>query len=178
MFANLVRAHKAGGVTIIVKAAKLNHPGSPLWDPVQNIAPLLAIMLAAVLLCFAANVLIGTAVMVLGILLYGIVIRPFILRGVHQRAIDAALGHIHNWELLWKQGGLVLRRDGVMGAICVSPSRDWREFAVHHLPFTEPPEASADFGRSTKFRRPAAEEAAFDVARRMDNFGRTEPAAG
>jgi len=134
LFTSLVRAHKARTVAILVRAARLNQPGSPLWDPIDNIAPLLALLLVAALTVAVANVLAATAVTVLGILLYVILIRPFILRVVQERALESAVGHLHNWELLWKQGGLVLRTAAAAGAVCASPTGDWRAFVQQNIP--------------------------------------------
>jgi hypothetical protein len=134
LFMSLVRAHKAQTLTIFVRAARLNQPGSPLWDPIDNIAPLLSIMLIAGLVVAVVNVLAATAVLVLGILLYLIVIRPFILRVVQDRAIESAVGHLHNWDLLWKQGGLIVRTTAANGPACSSPAGDWRAFVQQHLP--------------------------------------------
>jgi hypothetical protein len=129
-----VRAHKAQTVAILVRAARLNQPGSPLWDPIDNIAPLLSILLIAALAVAVVNVLAATAVMVLGALLYAILIRPFILRVVQERALESAVGHLHNWELLWKQGGLVLKTAGASGPVCLSPAGDWRAFVQQNIP--------------------------------------------
>jgi hypothetical protein len=133
LFTSLVRAHKAQTVAILVRAARLNQPGSPLWDPIDNIAPLLSILLVAALVAAVVNVLAAAAVMVLGILLYAILIRPFILRVVQDRAIESAVGHLHNWELLWKQGGLILKTAAANGAVCLSPAGDWRAFVQQNI---------------------------------------------
>jgi hypothetical protein len=151
LFTTLVRAHKAQTLTILVRAARLNQPGSPLWDPIDNLAPLLSILLVAALAIAVVNVLAATGVMVLGILFYVIVIRPFILRVVQKRALESAVGHLHNWELLWKQGGLVLVSAAAKGAVCLSPDGDWRAFVQQNSPVAfDGPDSQVSFQAARK----------------------------
>jgi len=53
---------------------------------------------------------------------------------VYRRAIDAATDNLHNWNILWKLGGLVLTLNYNSKTRCVSPDGDWRAFVTRYLP--------------------------------------------
>jgi hypothetical protein len=56
------------------------------------------------------------------------------LQGVSRRAIHAATGNVHNWDLLWKKGGLIVMLKNASKSHCKSPAGDWRVFVAHHFP--------------------------------------------
>lgn len=134
VFASLVRAIKADIVVVSVKAARLNYPGSPVWDPGENIAPLLAMFAVSAVLSFTVHLLVGAAMLVLSMLIYVIAIRPWILQRVSNRALEAALKNIHNWDLLWRKGGLTVALKSGPRTPCQSPSGDWRAFIKRCVP--------------------------------------------
>jgi hypothetical protein len=152
LFARLIAAHKAGVMAISADAPRLNHPGSPVWEPGENVAPILAMLFISVVCLFVVNLMVGTAMTVLSVLVYLFLIRPWIFRRVSQRAIDAATSNLHNWEILWKTGSLALVFSGLTSARCKSPAGDWRSFVTHCLPKidVDRTEAHKDFMRAER----------------------------
>lgn len=137
LYARLVESYQADRVSIFVDFDRLNNPRSPVWNPWENISPLLLILIGSLGLMFFVHLLLGTATMVLGVMFYLFVIRPWIAQRVYRRAIDAATGNLHNWNLLWKMGGLVLTLNYMKKTRCVSPDGDWRAFVTRYLPEME-----------------------------------------
>lgn len=137
LYTALVAAQKAKLIEVTVDANRLNHPGSPVWNAGENVAPLLAPILISVLLMFIANEFIGLAALILTVFVYFALIRPWILGRVYFRALDAALQKLHNWDLLWKKGGLAISLSDPHGPHCRSPEDDWRTFVARHLPMVE-----------------------------------------
>ena len=133
LFVGLVKGHETKFFTITVRADHLNHPGSPVWDAAENAAPLLAMLTISVILIFVIHVLVGLAATVLSVLIYLTIIRSWILKRVYDRAIEAATKNLHNWDLLWKKGGLVLSFNRSKNVRCLSPRDDWRAFAARYL---------------------------------------------
>jgi len=133
LYASLVKAHKANAVVVSVDAARLNRPGSPVWDPVENAAPILAMLMASLASMFAFNELVGVAMLVLSVLAYSILVRPLILQRVSGRTLKAATENIHNWDLLWKKGGLAVMLTGTKSSRVTFP-HDWRDFVTRRLP--------------------------------------------
>ena len=134
LFAALIKSLKADLIVVSVSPGRLNDPGSPVWDPGENLAPLLGLFTVVFALIFVVNLIAGVTATVLCALLYVVFVRPWILDRVSKRAREAALMNLPNWELLWKKGGLIVALKGASRARCVAPSGDWRAFVHRHLP--------------------------------------------
>ena len=137
LYARLVESYQADRIGIFVDFDRLNHPKSPVWDPWENVGPLLMILGAALAIMFFLNLLLGTAIMVLGVLFYLFIVRPWVAQRLYRRALDAAIDNLHNWNVLWKMGGLVIALNYMNKTRCVSPDGDWRAFVTRYLPEME-----------------------------------------
>ncbi len=137
LYARLVESYQADRVSIFVDFDRLNHPRSPVWNPWENIAPLLIILIGSLTLVVFFHLLLGTATMVLGVIFYLFMLRPWIAQRVYRRAIDAAVENLHNWNLLWRMGGLVITLNYMNKTRCVAPDGDWRAFVTRYLPEME-----------------------------------------
>ena len=136
LYARLIESYQADRIGIFVDFDRLNHPKSPVWNPWENIAPLLVILIGSLAVMFFM-MLLGIAVMVLGVLFYLFIMRPWIAQRVYRRSIDAATENLHNWNLLWKMGGLVITLNYMNKTRCVAPDGDWRAFVTRYLPEME-----------------------------------------
>jgi hypothetical protein len=137
LYARLVESYQADRVGIFVDFDRLNHPKSPIWSPWENVGPLLVMLIVSISVMVMINLLLGTAIMVTGVFLYLFLIRPWISQRVYRRAIDAAMDNLHNWNILWKLGGLVVTLNYMNKTRCVSPEGDWRAFVTRYLPEME-----------------------------------------
>ena len=137
LYARLVESYQADRIGIFIDFDRLNHPRSPVWDPSENIGPLLLILGGSLGVMFFLNLLVGTAIMVLGVLFYLFVVRPWVAQRLYRRALDAAIDNLHNWNILWKMGGLVIALNYMNKTRCVSPDGDWRAFVTRYLPEME-----------------------------------------
>jgi hypothetical protein len=137
LYARLVESYQADRIGVFVDFDRLNHPKSPIWSPWENVAPLLFLLGASLTIMFLVDLLLGTAVMVLGVFLYLFMIRPWISQRVYRRAIEAAMDNLHNWNVLWRLGGLVITLNYMNKTRCVSPDGDWRAFVTRYLPEME-----------------------------------------
>jgi hypothetical protein len=137
LYARLIESYQADRIGIFVDFDRLNHPMSPVWDAWENVGPLLIILTGAMAVMFFVNLLLGTATMVLGVLFYLFVVRPWIAQRLYRRALAAAIDNLHNWNILWKRGGLVITLNYMNKTRCVSPDGDWRAFVTRYLPEME-----------------------------------------
>jgi hypothetical protein len=142
LYARLMESYQADRIGIFVDFDRLNHPRSPVWNPWENIGPLLVLLGGSLASMFfikplTVGVLAGTAMMVLGVLFYLFVMRPWIAQRLYRRATDAATENLHNWNLLWKMGGLVITLNYMNKTRCVAPDGDWRAFVTRYLPEME-----------------------------------------
>ena len=161
LYARLVESYHADRIGIFVDFDRLNHPRSPVWDPWENIGPLLLILLGSLAVMFFIQLLLGTAVMVLGVILYLFLIRPWVAQRLYRRALDAATDNLHNWNVLWKLGGLVLTLNYMNKTRCVSPDGDWRAFVTRYLPEMEMEGAEI----YNTFNRPRPDEEDGEISR-------------
>lgn len=136
LFASLVSAYKAKAIVVLVHGDRLNRPGSPVWNAGENVAPLLVVVLIPLIFTFIANLVVGIAMMLVGLLLYFLLIRPWMLLRLQRHALTHAMETLRNWEVLWQQGGLTiaLNRPHTKKGRCVSPKGDWRAFVVDYFP--------------------------------------------
>ena len=137
LYMRLVESYQADRIGIFVDFDRLNHPKSPVWNPWENIGPLLVILTGSLALMVFVHLMVGIAAMVLGVLFYLFIMRPWIAQRVYRRAIDAATENLHNWNLLWKHGGLVITLNFMNKTRCVAPDGDWRAFVTRYLPEME-----------------------------------------
>ena len=137
LYARLVESYQADRIGIFVDFDRLNHPRSPVWDPWENVGPLLIILAGSLAVMFFIELLLGTAIMVLGVLFYLFFVRPWIAQRLYRRALAAATDNLHNWNILWKLGGLVIALNYMNKTRCVSPDGDWRAFVTRYLPEME-----------------------------------------
>jgi hypothetical protein len=161
LYARLVESYQADRIGIFVDFDRLNHPRSPVWDPWENIGPLLLILLGSLVVMFFVHLLIGTALMVLGVLFYLFFVRPWIAQRLYRRALDAATDNLHNWGILWRLGGLVIALNYMNKTRCVSPDGDWRAFVTRYLPEME----MEGVEMFNTFNRPRGEDDDADAAK-------------
>ena len=137
LYARLIESYQADRVSILIDFDRLNAPRSPVFSPWENVAPLLILLLMALGVMLLFDLLIGTIALVLAVVSYLFLIRPWVSQRVFRRAIDAATDNLHNWTILWKLGGLVLTLNYMSKTRCVSPDGDWRAFVTRYLPEME-----------------------------------------
>lgn len=137
LYARLIESYQADRVSILIDFDRLNSPRSPVFSPWENVAPLLLLLMLALGVMLLFDLLIGTVALVLAVVSYLFLIRPWVSQRVYRRAIEAATDNLHNWSILWKLGGLVLTLNYMSKTRCVSPDGDWRAFVTRYLPEME-----------------------------------------
>ena len=152
-FVRLKTAHHVHAITLHVNASRLNRPGSPVFDPWENIVPLLAMILLSLTFMFAANEIAGVALLVLSVVAYLVIIRPWILQRVQNRTREVAMISLRNWTILWKTGAISFSLNH-KNASCRSPSDDWQSFVTEHLAI-ETPDAAL-FKKTTHVEKDSA----------------------
>lgn len=137
LYARLIESYQADRISILIDFDRLNAPRSPVFSPWENVAPLLIFLMLALGVMLLFDLLVGTATLVLAVVGYLFMIRPWVSQRVYRRAIEAATDNLHNWTILWKLGGLVLTHNYMSKTRCVSPDGDWRAFVTRYLPEME-----------------------------------------
>jgi len=151
LYARLIESYHADRVGIFVDFDRLNRPKSPVYNPWENTGPLIILLVVSLVIMIALDLLIGTALMVLSVMFYLFIVRPWVAQRLYRRSLDAATENLHNWEVLWRLGGLVITLNYMSKTRCVSPSGDWRAFVTRYLPEMELDDTPMDeFNQTTK----------------------------
>lgn len=124
----LSEAYMADRIRIQVDFTRLNRTGSPVFDPWENVLPLLGLLLGS-LAIMPFDLVVGTIALVAVMFVYAFLVRPWIARRVRTRTIENMLRNAHNWQVIWSFGGVVvtLTRNPRIGV--VAPAGNWRAFA-------------------------------------------------
>ena len=132
-FEALKRAHMDGRVIFFTDPKVLNHPGSPVYSPVDVFAPALVLMASSLTLLFAFGLIEWMVALVL-VLLYQIyAARWFVHWRLHQRTVRAVLIAPYNLNLMWRMGGLAIALKAFPEKNCIAPNGDWKEFSGNWL---------------------------------------------
>lgn len=119
----------SGRLELKTDGLHLHKPDSPVYGAWDHLAPLLVMMTVSLLVLLLSGLALGLAAMTAAILLYIFGMRWWIDLRVQRRTLDAVLRNAHNWDLLWRYGGMALVRKGGFEKPCVAPNDDWRSFA-------------------------------------------------
>jgi len=124
----LAEAYMADRIRIRIDFMRLNRTGSPVFNPWENVVPLLGLLLAS-LAVMPFNLVAGTLALIGAMFVYAFLVRPWIANRVRTRTIESMLRNAHNWQLLWSYGGIVVTLADNPRIGVVSPAGNWRSFA-------------------------------------------------
>ena len=123
-FCELEKAVRRGDIQIGVATVKYNQPGDSFHRRWESSIPGFSI-LGVVIYSFTVGWVHGVISAICGFLLFGILVRPFVMNRVRRRVLDFALSDESAWMFLWEEDGLSLR-SGDKEAM--SPEDSWVEF--------------------------------------------------
>ena len=133
IFKALQRAIAEDKIHICLINSKINIPGSPIYNPWENLLPILAPVLIGLILIWVAGILTGIILMTIGVFLTSNLIRKKIEQRLLARALQTITSDYGSCCELWDFGGLVLVKSDDKQKGCISPESDWREFVVRYF---------------------------------------------
>ena len=128
----LQAAHRANRIDLFIVFDKLNRQGSPVFNPWDNLAPLLILMLGSLAVLLSLGVIAGIVCMTLAIPVYIFFIRFWVVQRLRHRLIRLALHDVRHFQACWRFGGFALVLVNSKEA-CLAPDGDWRKFVRRHL---------------------------------------------
>jgi len=139
---------------IYIDAKTVNRPTSPIYNPWENLLPLLIPIIIALYVIIYQNIFIGLAFIIGMVLLHILGIKRLIGRLLLIRARKYILKDFACCEKLWDSGGVVMAMAANRKIACIAPEDDWKDFVVQHFAYlmTEPQEEKKD----NKNEKPAA----------------------
>ncbi|MEO5375412.1 MAG: hypothetical protein H7840_14260 [Alphaproteobacteria bacterium] len=132
-FVSLKAAIAEGRVRMLVDFQPHNGPRSPLHRPWENVIPMLLLVMFSLTLLIFKGVIFGTVGLLVAVLVYVFGVRPWVAKRIQARVREAALENLHDWNVLWKFGGLAVALPDKPQIGCVSPDGDWRLFVRSYV---------------------------------------------
>ncbi|MDK9721046.1 MAG: hypothetical protein OEL53_07660 [Rhodospirillales bacterium] len=110
----------------------LNNPHSPLFNPWENVGPLLALILGSLFVLLVYKLLWGTLALLASCGIYLLLVRPWMAWRMHARLVGLLLRDLPTFKTLWGLGGFSLIWVGYPPDYCLAPKGDWQKFADRH----------------------------------------------
>ena len=133
IFKALQKAVAEDRLHICLISAKINIPGSPVYNPWEVLLPSLLPVLLGLFLIWAAGILWGLAFMIAGIMLSSNLVKKELEQRLFERTRALLTSDYENCCRLWAFGGIVLVNAADKSQGCVAPDGNWKEFVVLHF---------------------------------------------
>ena len=118
---------------IYLDTSKLNRPTSPVYNPWENLLPLLIPLLVGLVLIITVGAFFGLAFIVGMVLIYTYYIKRILDRRLLERTKNYIAESFGQCQTLWEYGGIVLATATNKKIGCISPAGDWKEFIVQNF---------------------------------------------
>lgn len=132
-FNALQRAVEQDKLRLYLDYGRINRPTSPIYNPWENLLPILVPVLIGLLLILTVGVIFGLAFIISMIFVYNHYFKKKQERKIIERAKAYLTSSIEHCNEIWNFGGLVLVNADNKKLGCVSPEGDWKEFVVLHF---------------------------------------------
>ena len=135
VFKALQKAIAEDKLHICLISSKVNVPGSPVYNPWENLLPVFIPVMVGLFLIWLAGILWGLVFMTAGILLSSHFVKKEIEQRLFNRAKSFFTADYESCCKLWDFGGIVLVKAEDKKHGCIAPEGNWREFVI--LNFSE-----------------------------------------
>jgi len=119
-------------ITIYYDYEKLNRNGSPIYNPWENLLPILFPLFIGFGMIFLVGIFAALILITAVCFLYVYYLRKFIYLKLKDRTKQYILSSIERFEELWNLGALILVTKDNENLGCFSPEGDWRDFVVKY----------------------------------------------
>lgn len=129
----LTRALTNNDVQIYLDCSQVNRPGSPVYNPWENLLPILGYTLLGLLIIISLNVIIGLLTIVGLLMLH----TSYYQKKLHHRLLERTKQYLstdyNHCQTLWQHGGIVLVSSDNKKQGCASPQGDWKDYTIKHF---------------------------------------------
>ena len=126
-------AIKRDMLRLYMDTSKINRPTSPVYNPWENLLPLLVPVIIGLILIFMVGSFFGLAFIIGMTLIYNYYFKRLIDKHLLERTKKYILTDYQHCQELWKFGGLVLATTANKKTGCISPEGDWKDFTVQNF---------------------------------------------
>lgn len=135
VFKALQKAIAEDKLHICLISSKINVPGSPVYNPWENLLPVFIPVMSGLFLIWLAGILWGLIFMTAGIVLSSHLVKKEMEQRLFNRAKSFLTSDYESCCTLWDFGGIVLVKADDKRQGCIAPEGNWREFVI--LNFSE-----------------------------------------
>ncbi len=152
IFKALQKALKEDKIHLCLINSRVNIPGSKIYNPWEALLPILIPVMIGLILIGAVGILVGLAIMTIGIILSSNLVKKKMEARLLNRALKMFTADYETCEEMWQFGGLVLVKSDDNKYGCISPQGDWKEFVVKHFASLMVDKKTADNDLSTEVK--------------------------
>lgn len=134
LHSRIVGAHEKNLVKVLINFRALNTPGCPVFNPWEAIAPLLGLLMLSLVVLIFVGIIGGVMAVLFSMLIYGVVVRPWLIRNLHDRATTMLMHSPQAFVTLWEFGGVALALSERPTALVQAPDGSWQAFVRRLLP--------------------------------------------
>ena len=127
------RALQENLLRLYLVSSKLNRPNSPVYNPWENLVPLLVPLIIGVVLIFMVGIFFGLAFIIGMVLVYNFYFKKIIDKRLLERTKKYVAIDFEHCQELWNFGGIILATHENKKIGCISPEGDWKEFVVQNF---------------------------------------------
>ena len=102
VFKALKKAYLSGKIEILTDMGILNRYGSPVYNPWQNIMPIVVLSLLGLAVIFCMNVFYGLITIIIGFFVQQIYVRTVVEKIVRDKVLDIMFRNMGNFQYIWQ----------------------------------------------------------------------------
>jgi hypothetical protein len=125
-------AYKNNRITIKFDMKHIARKGSPAWRSVDLHLPILVLSTFSLFILFKYGVLYWTTFLTL-LNIYQAYLAPTVVRFLAYQRVLVAIAQANNFAIMWRYGGLSLILRDNDHISCISPTGNWKKFALLNL---------------------------------------------
>ena len=129
----LREAYDENLIRFFVDFKRLNKIGSPVYDPWENVLPLLFLILGSLIVLLFQGVIMGTLALLIAMALFVLMVRPYMAARLKKRTETYMLKSPEHWDKVWKVGGVAVTLNHMSSIGCVAPTGNWKVFTRDNL---------------------------------------------
>jgi hypothetical protein len=129
----VIKALDLGRIRVNISFLHMNKQGSPVYNPWENLVPLLTPIFLSLIIMFSAGIIEGIIFLILGILMYLYLFRIMIAKRLNERVLSFMRYSYLGWQTIWDYGGvsIISTLNPKLGSR--APDDDWKKFVALNL---------------------------------------------
>jgi len=133
MYNAMVKAIEQKMVRVAINFGVLNKVGSPVYNPWENLLPILSPLILGLVMMFMSGIIGGMVIMLLGLMLYGMFFKTVVSAILENRTVAYITKNYEQWQTIWDMGGITVLSTLYANVGCASPEGDWKQFVALNI---------------------------------------------